>query len=33
MKLGKKEDLKIIGISDASYKSNDKSVGGVFLFW
>lgn len=24
--------MKIIGISDTSYKSNDKSIGGVFLF-
>ena len=31
-KIGKREDLKIIGISDTSYKSDDKSVGGVFLF-
>ena len=31
-KLGKREDLKIIGISNVSYNSDDKSVGGIFLF-
>ena len=32
LKLGRKDDLKMIGISDASYKFNDKSVCGVFFF-
>ena len=31
-KIAKKENLRIIGISDASFKSDDKLIGGVFLF-
>ena len=29
--LGNKEDLVIIGLGDASYKQDDKAVGGVIL--
>ena len=29
---GNKEDLKIIGIGDASYKISEKTVGGTVLF-
>ena len=31
-KIGTKEDLMIVGIGDASFKSDDKAVGGVLLF-
>ena len=31
-RIGKKEDLMIVGIGDALYKSDDKAVGGVLLF-
>ena len=31
-KIGEKEDLELIGIGDALYKSDEKSVGGVLLF-
>ena len=31
-RIGDKEDLIIVGVSDASFKTDDKSVGGVFLF-
>jgi len=31
-KIREKEDLHIVGIGDASFKSDDKAVGGVFLF-
>ena len=29
--LGNKEDLVVIGLGDASYKQDDKAVGGVIL--
>ena len=31
-KIGPKENLMIIGIGDASFKSDDKAIGGVLLF-
>ena len=31
-KNGKREDLMIVGIGDASFKTEEKSIGGVFLF-
>ena len=31
-KIGPKEDLMIVGVGDASFKSDDKAVGGVMLF-
>ena len=31
-RIGPRDDLIIIGIGDASFKSKDKGVGGVFLF-
>ena len=31
-RIGLKEDLIILGIGDASFKSDDKAVGGVLLF-
>ena len=31
-RIGQKEDLIILGIGDASFKSNDKAIGGVLLF-
>ena len=31
-KIAKKENSRIIEISDASFKSDDKLIGGVFLF-
>ena len=30
--IGEKEDLMIVGIGDTSFKTDDKVVGGVFLF-
>ena len=30
-KLGEKEELQLIGIVDASYKSDEKSVGGMMM--
>ena len=30
-RIGEKEDLQIIGIVDASYKSDEKSVGGMII--
>ena len=30
--LGNKEDIVIIGLSDASYKQDNKAIGGVILF-
>ena len=30
--LGDADDLVIIGIGDASYKQDEKAVGGIFLF-
>ena len=30
--IGDKEDLIIVGIGDASFKQDDKAIGGVFLF-
>ena len=31
-KMGVRDDLIVVGIGDASFKSEDKAVGGVFLF-
>ena len=31
-RIGEKEDLMIVGIGDTSFKTDDKAVGGVFLF-
>ena len=31
-RIGSKEDLMIVGIGDASFKSDDKAVGGVLFF-
>ena len=31
-RIGSKEDLMIVGIGDASFKSDDKAIGGVLLF-
>ena len=31
-RIAKKENSRIIGISDTSFKSDDKLIGGVFLF-
>ena len=31
-RIGSKEDLMIVGIGDATFKTDDKAVGGVFLF-
>ena len=31
-KIGDNEDLMVVGIGDASFKSDDKAVGGVLLF-
>ena len=31
-RIGKKEDLEVIGIGDASYKSDEKSIGGDLIF-
>ena len=31
-RIGSRDDLIIIGIGDASFKSGEKAVGGVFLF-
>ena len=31
-RIGSKDDLMIVGIRDASFKSDDKAVGGVMLF-
>ena len=31
-KIAPKENLMIVGIGDASFKSDDKAVGGVLLF-
>ena len=31
-RIGPKEDLIIIGIGDASFKSEEKAVGGILLF-
>ena len=30
-RIGKKEDLQIVGIGDASFKTDEKAVGGVIL--
>ena len=30
--IGDKEDLILVGIGDASYKQDDKVIGGIFLF-
>ena len=30
-KIGEKEKLQILGIVDASYKSNEKSIGGMLI--
>ena len=29
--VGKKEDLRIVGIGDASFKTSEKAVGGIIL--
>ena len=31
-KIDDKEDLMIVGMGDASFKTDDRAVGGVFLF-
>ena len=31
-KIGVREDLSVIGIVDASFKAQDKAVGGIVLF-
>ena len=31
-KIGPKEKLMVVGIGDASFKSDDKAIGGVLLF-
>lgn len=31
-RIGEKVDLILVGVSDASFKTYDKAVGGVFLF-
>ena len=31
-KIAPKEELMVVGIGDASFKSDDKAVGGVLLF-
>ena len=31
-RIGSKEDLMIVGIGDTSFKSNNKTIGGVLLF-
>ena len=31
-KIGKRKDLIMVGIGDASFKTEEKVVGGVFLF-
>ena len=31
-RIGEREDLIIVGIGDTSFKTDDKAVGGVFLF-
>jgi len=31
-RIGNKEDLILVGVGDASYKQDDKAIGGVFLF-
>ena len=30
--IGEKDDLRVVGIGDASLKTDDKAVGGVILF-
>ena len=30
--IGDREDLIVIGIGDTSFKTEDKAIGGVFLF-
>ena len=32
LRIGPKDDLIIVGIGDTSFKSDEKAVGGVFLF-
>ena len=31
-RIGDKDDLMIVGFGDASFKTEEKAVGGVFLF-
>ena len=31
-RIGEREDLIVVGIGDASFKTEEKAVGGVFLF-